>query len=161
MHDTDLLLRIGFTFRAQPEKCQVTGIDLVTGLECDSGNGIFKGIRFEVQLRAAGPANQVVVIVPGQFIGQVAASNLGGIDNTVPGQKLQSAVDGGFSHTGLVDVFVDLCRGKMPTSMQGLQNGETLGSHAVSAGSQGLGVGGKAGHRYLLIAKIINNNYMQ
>jgi hypothetical protein len=103
----------------------------------------------------------MVVVASSQLIGQVTTADLGWIDNAVAGQEFQRAVDGGFGHTGLVDALVNLCRREMPTVMQGLQYGKTLRGHTVAAFTQGPGVDDKAGHYFFLIAKIINNNYMQ
>ena len=132
----------------------MAGINLVTGLAFDLGNRSVERIRLKVQLCAADPANQVMVIVSGQLIGQVTTANLGGMDNAVPGQEFQRAVDGGLGHTGLVDALVNLRRGEMPTIMQGLQDGKTLGGHAIAAFTQGPGVDGKAGHVYSLLQKL-------
>ena len=41
----------------------MAGIDLVTGLVFKLGNRFLEQIRFQVQLRAAGPTDQVVVVV--------------------------------------------------------------------------------------------------
>jgi hypothetical protein len=139
----------------------MAGLNLITGLEFNLGNCCAERIWFKVQLRAAIPANQVMVIVSGQLIGQVTTANLGGVDNPVPGQEFQRAVDGWFGHTGLVNTFVNLRRGEMAAIVQGLQDGKTLGGHAISARAQGLCVCNEAGHDYFLIAKIFNNNYMQ
>ncbi len=105
---------------------------------------VVERIRFQVQVRAADPANQVVVIMPGQLIGQVTTSDLGGMDNAVPGQEIQRSINGGLCHTDRVDALINLSGRKVPALMQGLQNGQTLGRHAIAACPQGLSVFGYA-----------------
>jgi hypothetical protein len=139
----------------------MSGFNPVTGLVFDLGNCMIERTRRKVQLNPADTTNQMMMVVPSQLIGQVTTADLGRMDDTVSGQKFQRSVDGGFGHTGLVDALVDLRRGEMPAMMQGLQDGEPLRGHSIAAFTQGLRVVGKAGHRYFLIAKIINNNYMQ
>jgi len=89
----------------------------------------------------------------------VARSGRG--DNAIICQEFQRAVDGGLGHAGLPDARIDLSRGKVTVVVQGFQNGKSLRGHAETALAQGLGMEGKAGHRRFLIAKIINNDYMQ
>jgi hypothetical protein len=102
-----------------------------------------------------------MMIASAQFVGQVTAFVLGRKDDPVLGQEFKRAVNGGLGHAGLPDVLVDLGRGEMPFVVQGFENGQPLGGHAESALAQGLGMDGEAGHFDFLIAKIINNNYMQ
>jgi hypothetical protein len=45
--------------------------------------------------------------------------------------------------------------------VQGFEDGQPLGGHAESALAQGLGMDGETGHFGFLIAKIINNDYIQ
>lgn len=63
----------------------MAGIDLVTSLECDSGNCLLERIRLKIHLRTADPANQMVVVMSSQLIGKVTTANLGGMDDVVPG----------------------------------------------------------------------------
>jgi hypothetical protein len=55
----------------------MAGIDLVSGLKFESGNRLLERIRRKVQLRAAGPADQVVVIMSDQLVGKMTTANLG------------------------------------------------------------------------------------
>jgi len=68
----------------------VTGVDLVTGLELQLGDGRLERLRRKVQLRAAGPADQVVVVVSHQFISKMTAADLGGF--TTPFSARNSSV---------------------------------------------------------------------
>jgi hypothetical protein len=119
----------------------------VTGLEFNLGNCRAERLGFKVHLRAASPANQVVVVVTGQFIGQVTSASLGGMDNAVPDQEFQRSVDGGLRHAARPDALIDLTRRKVSTRVQGLHYGKALGGHTIAARPQRLSVLGDAGHK--------------
>jgi hypothetical protein len=55
-----------------------------------------------------------------------------------------------------VDAFKNLRRGEMPAIMQGLQDGKSLGSHAVAARTQHLSMAGNAGHNFISLLIIIS-----
>jgi len=128
----------------------VAGIDLVTGLEFKLGNGRLERIRRKVQLRAAGSADQVVVVVSDQLVGKMATANLGRIYHAVLSQKLQCSINGCLGHAGGTRALVNLSGRKMSAFVQGLQNGQTLGGHTIAARPQGLGMFGNAGQGELL-----------
>ena len=101
----------------------MTCINLVAGLVFDQGYRIIERIWLKIQLRAADPANKMMVIMAGQFVSQVTTTDLGGMDNAVPGQEFQRAVHGCFRHADRVDALIDLPGRKMSTFMQGLHYG--------------------------------------
>ena len=125
----------------------MAGIDLVSGLKFESGNRLLERIRRKVQLRAAGPADQVVVIMSDQLVSKMTTSNLGGIYHAILCQEFQRPIDGCLGHAGCAGTLVNLSGREMPTIVQGLQNGKALGGHTIAARPQGLGVFGYAGQK--------------
>jgi hypothetical protein len=87
----------------------------------------------KLHLCAAASADEVMVGLAGEFVRQVTITPIRHQQDAISGQEFQRAVDGGLIHTSLVDSFIDLCRGKMTTCMQSLQDGKPLGGHAIAA----------------------------
>lgn len=105
-----------------------------------------------LDLAAADPANEMVMILPGNFIGQMTAGGPGGTCQAVFRKKLERAVNGWFGESGQIMfcLLIDLTRGKMfPCMTEHMQDRQALRRHPESAGAELGGIFRGTGHENL------------
>jgi hypothetical protein len=117
----------------------------------------------DLHFLSAGSADQMVVVMPGDFIDQVPIPVEGREYYIVLGQEFQRAVDSRLGHArdALTRQLINLGRGKVSARLlEDVQDGMTLLRHAEAARLQFIGERFRARHR-LLIASFCNKDYKQ
>lgn len=135
-------------------------VDPVAALLFDAVEGLLKHFPPDHHFCSAFAADQMMMALAGKLVGQVTIQVVSSKDDAVTGQKVQRAIDGGFGHTRLADTGIDFGGREMTIVVQGFEDGQPLGSHAVAADAQGLRMNSQTGHGFL-ITKNINRYYMQ
>ena len=96
----------------------------------------FERGMLDLYFAAAFAADQVMMILPGDFIDEVSAADMGRVCQSVFCQEFERAVDGGFRQTRdvMAGLLKDFAGRKMPVGvMQNVQDRQTLGRHTKSA----------------------------
>lgn len=115
---------------------------------------------FNFYLATTNPANDVMVVVACDLIGQVAVAGMGWTRQPVSRQEFERTVDSWFRQPRKIPLrlFIDLDRRKMrPGVMEHMQDRHPLGRHSESTRAELGGVIGGAGHIQTLIATFCNN----
>lgn len=104
----------------------------------------------------ADPADQVVVVVPGDLVDQLPVTDVRHQDQALLGQKVKRPVDGGLGQPRelAVDLLEDFARGEMFLSFdKHAQDGQALGGQAKALGAEMVEIvfGNRHGCKYSLL----------
>ena len=137
-------------------------VNLEAGLLAEMGIERFEQLMADLAGSSAAAADQVVVVVMGNLVGELAVSDMGSQQQALGSQKGQRAVDGSFGDPGhgLAGEFVDFQRDQVAFRLaQDAQDLRALGGHAVALFVQGRSIGIE--HEGFLIATNCNKQFYQ
>jgi hypothetical protein len=127
----------------------VNAFESACGFQCLVEGG--EQIVFHFDFSLADAADDVVVVVVRDLIGQVPAPGVGRPHQSVLCEEFQSAVDGRFGQPGQFreSLFVDISRREMgPFMAKHMQDRQPLRRHTVATGTELGGVISGTGHIY-------------
>jgi len=104
---------------------------------------MFEQSMFNFYLTATDPANDMMMIIARDLIGQVAVAGMGWTCQPVSRQEFQCTIDSGFRQPRKIPLclFIDFGGGKMrPGMMEHMQDRHALGRHSESAGAELRGI---------------------
>src|SRR5688500_7680617 len=97
---------------------------------------MFEQSMFNFYLAATDPANDMMMVVARDLIGEVTVAGMRWTRQPVSRQEFQRTIDSGFCQPRKIPLrlFIDLGRRKMrPCMLQHMQDRHTLGRHSESA----------------------------
>ena len=137
-------------------------VDFESGLLAETGIERFEQLMADLAGSSTAAADQVMMVVMGDLIGELAVPDVGSQQQTLGCQKGQCAVDGGFGDPGhgLAGGFVDFQWDQVAIRLaQDAQDCRALGGHAVALFLQGRSIGIE--HEDILIATNCNKQFYQ